>query len=95
MAEFLCLVHVRGRELIENYAANGGDNRLTEDILRQACGMKPRAREAAATPGALAVLVNESGSTPDEPGEHGPAENIIIEAAATQLVECSRSIRQT
>ena len=42
--------------------------------------MKPRAREAATTPGALAALAEETGNTPDGAGEQGSPENSVVEA---------------
>lgn len=41
--------------MIENYAALGGDEGLTEDMLRLACGIKARNRTDDTTPGAAAV----------------------------------------
>ena len=79
------MCQLRGRSLIEDYAANGGDDRLTEDALRQACSMKPRAREAATTPGALAALEEETGHTPDGAGDRASAENSVIEASTAVI----------
>jgi hypothetical protein len=80
------LVHDRNacRALIEDYAANGGDQSLTEDFLRQACNMKARTRDANPTPGVLAML--DAGSTPPEKaaGDNGVA-NPMLEAAPLEI----------
>lgn len=48
---------IRCRSLIEEYAALGGDRGLTEDTMRKACGLKPRARaEGGVEPAVVAVL---------------------------------------
>ena len=69
-----------GRLLIEDYAANGGDNRLTEDMLRQACGMKARVHDPVQTPGALASL--DCGATPPEEKDSNHGRHPIQEATA-------------
>ena len=64
---------IRCRSLIEEYAALGGDHGLTEETMRKACGLKPRARAAGrADPAVTAVL----SQTPPEGRRAEPAEPV-------------------
>ena len=51
-------------DMIENYAVWGGDNGLTETVMREACGLPPRDLREAATRAAGIINVEDDADTP-------------------------------
>lgn len=53
--------------LIEDYACWGGDRGLTEDTMREACGMPPRDRRHVCTQAASVIVVDNEPSEAEDP----------------------------
>ena len=63
-----CHTRARAFDIIEEYAALGGDGGRTEDVMRVACGLKPRDRRNLDGPEAVHLAPDEEG-TSDPPEE--------------------------
>ena len=61
--------------IIENYA-NGGDNYLTEDVMRRACSPPLRQRQAEGAEGIAAVLVGDASSQQEQDSKTAPWEHM-------------------
>jgi hypothetical protein len=80
------------RQLIEDYAALGGDDGLTEDKMRFACGLKPRDRRNQEDAGAFVKEVNASQD--DREDEHLGMQKIIDHIIETLLQSGSSLISE-